>query len=492
MQKISPRLTNPSLPEMLSLLALGLAVTGCFRHEPPGLQLAVVDAGEAADASAGADQADTPEEEEADAGEVDGPHGEGQPCPAGCPGEPGLVAEQRGLCHGLRQICDRLTCRWVDPEPSILSGYEAEESRCDGQDNDCDGETDEPLTCCLPGPQRPDRPAHDRWVVLCPGEFVMGSPGLECGASCRAGLAEMGSCADPRAPGACPGEEAGRADDELQHRVVLSYRFRMQATELGQQAWSQMGWQGQPVVNPARFPRQDLEGERPVETVSWWEALAYANWRSQEEGLGEGCYELVDCQGTPGTGDFRCVEVRTRHAPLQSCPAYRLPTEAEWEYAARAGLAGAVQDGASWVLEGEHDAPALDGVACYGGNSGTPREDGYPCGQWPERQEAAVGCAPAAVASRAANAWGLYDMQGNVAEWVWDGYWLDYGAAAASRRGDGAWVDPVGPLAGTGRRATRGGSWGSTAALARLAARWGLGPTERLPTHGFRLVQTLP
>jgi len=87
-QKISPRLTNPSLPEMLSLLALGLAVTGCFRHEPPGLQLAVVDAGEAADASAGADQADTPEEEEADAGEVDGPHGEGQPCPAGVPGSP--------------------------------------------------------------------------------------------------------------------------------------------------------------------------------------------------------------------------------------------------------------------------------------------------------------------------------------------------------------------------------------------------------------------
>ena len=125
---------------------------------------------------------------------------------------------------------------------------------------------------------------------------------------------------------------------------------------------------------------------------------------------------------------------------------YRLPTEAEWEYAARAGTTGA--------RYGE-----LDEIAWYRDNSG---ETTHPVGE------------------KRANAWGLHDMLGNVYEWTADWY---------GKYPSGMVTDPRGPSTGLGR-VVRGGSWGSGARFVRSAYRDDISPGGRYGHVGFRLVRT--
>ncbi len=135
-------------------------------------------------------------------------------------------------------------------------------------------------------------------------------------------------------------------------------------------------------------------------------------------------------------------------------PPDAFPTEAEWEYAARAGTQTAWSCGA--------DVACLDEVAWYVSNS---RDTTHPVGE------------------KAANAWGLYDMHGNVWEWVWDWHADDYYA-------DGQ-VDPTGPVAGA-RRVSRGGGWFSGAPWLRAAYRGRLPPTGRHDNQGFRPARSVP
>jgi formylglycine-generating enzyme len=174
-------------------------------------------------------------------------------------------------------------------------------------------------------------------------------------------------------------------------------------------------------------------GQRPVIYVSWVDAAEYCNWLSGKEGL----KPFYGIRASTVTADW------TAHG-------YRLPTEAEWEYAARGGPAS--------TAPGSGPAPALGSIAWYSANSGGTTHP---------------------VREKLSNALGLFDMAGNVWEWCNDWY-APYAAADAS--------DPRGPESGQ-YRALRGGSWYDTHAQ-RWSARTRHPPAMRLPMLGFRVART--
>jgi len=238
-----------------------------------------------------------------------------------------------------------------------------------------------------------------------------------------------------------PTSEEGRYDAETQHTVTLTRSFYLKATEVTQGEWrALMG------NNPSSF--SSCGDDCPVEQVSWYDALAYSNALSRLEGSKE-CYDLSGCSGTPGKKGYSCPDDLSFKL---SCEGYRLPTEAEWEYAARAGTGTRFSSG-----DAESD---LGKAGWYEGNSGSKTH---------------------AVGQKAANAWGLYDMHGNVWEWTWDWYG-DYPSKA---------TDPVGGKTGSGR-VLRGGGWGSGARGCRAAIRGYYSPSYRGGLLGFRPVRSSP
>jgi sulfatase modifying factor 1 len=183
-------------------------------------------------------------------------------------------------------------------------------------------------------------------------------------------------------------------------------------------------------------------GAHPLSGVNWYDAVKYCNWLSEEEGLPP-CYEV---KGKLTQCDF-------------SVDGYRLPTEAEWEYAARGG-----HKSQGYEYAGSDN---VDDVGWYEGNSGGRT---HPVGQ------------------KQPNELGLYDMSGNMFEWCWDWYGQDYYASSPAS-------DPTGPSSGTGAyiadadRARRGGSYREKAIYLRVAFRGADGATYR-GDSGFRLVRT--
>ncbi len=229
-----------------------------------------------------------------------------------------------------------------------------------------------------------------------------------------------------------PKGEVGRGRYENSHQVRLTQGFWMAKTEVTQAQWkSVMG------KNPSFFMGNNL----PVENVSW-----------------EDCHEFCKKTGL------------------------QLPTEAQWEYACRAGSTTALPNGPIQIL-GENNAPVLDPIAWYGGNSsvGWTGVDGYDTSDWSEKQYPSGKAGTHPVGKKKPNAWGLYDMIGNVWEWCED--W--YGAYPS-----GSVTNPRGASSGTDRVA-RGGSWGSKAAYCRSASRFLRNPLSTYNVLGFRPVKIL-
>jgi formylglycine-generating enzyme required for sulfatase activity len=189
-----------------------------------------------------------------------------------------------------------------------------------------------------------------------------------------------------------------------EHAVTISRAFYMQKTEV-----TQGQWQAVMGSNPSYFSNCALSC--PVEYVSYNDIRAFIERLTASTGF-----------------------------------TYRLPTEAEWEYAARAGTTGDIYG-------------TLDGIAWYLDNAGG-------------------GTHP--VAGKQANAWGLYDTIGNVSEWVndWTG---PYSPGSA--------IDPTGPAGGT-RRVSRGASWSTLSWMTFGAMRYGSDPSSRVSQGGFRLARS--
>jgi len=278
-------------------------------------------------------------------------------------------------------------------------------------------------------------------------------------------------------PMGSPDGQFGHQTDEIQHTVILTTSFLMSVTETTNEDFREMAqWaydSGYCTVSGSilydaldgstrkllELGTDDCEIDfsggvfscvnpgHPVKGVSWYGAAAYCDWRSLREGLVR-AYDH---------GTWLC----NGHQPY-SAAGYRLPTEAEWEYACRAGTRTVFSTGD--CLDAGTEANYHGGYPYADCPTGTIEDGTVPVGSYP------------------ANPWGLHDMHGNLWEWCNDWYDYDYG---------GDQTDPAGPATGSGR-VLRGGVWDGMALDCRSASRFGAGPQYCFGFMGFRVVKTIP
>ena len=292
-----------------------------------------------------------------------------------------------------------------------------------------------------------------KMVLIPPGEFLMGEQinvGLKFAQDAKLSLNNT--------------EKSRMQEEGPQHRVMISRPFCLSATEVtvGQfrrfvettKYWTQAElfgsgnadtWTAPKDVKPEavkitwRTPGYDTTENTPVTQVTWGDAVRFCNWLSEQEGLNP-CYEGNE------SGDWKLVA---------GANGYRLPAEAEWEFACRAGTTTQYSFG---------DDPTL--LSNYGWSSESGVKNPQP------------------VAVKLPNPFGLFDMHGNVREWCYDWY-------SAEFYGNSPQADPQGPEFGTDR-VMRGGRWNTNSVNSRSTFRNDIAPFLRNGFGGFRIVRAPP
>ena len=257
-----------------------------------------------------------------------------------------------------------------------------------------------------------EEPAFPGFVLVEVGSFTMGSPPSELGRGPR---------------------------DETQHEVLLTRDFYLSEMEVTQAQWIEVMGSNPSWWYDCAVPNDDC----PVDYVSWYSAVDYCNALSTLEGL-DPAYEVDN----------------TNVSWDRTANGYRLPTEAEWEYACRAGNYTAFYNGP--ITDTSCDDPNLERIGWYCGNN-TPYNTKE-------------------VGQKVPNALGLYDMSGNVFEWCWD--WYDFYPRNAV-------TDPIGPDRGQ-VRVIRGGGFNDGASRCRSAYRYDESPRDARNNLGLRLAKWAP
>ena len=264
-----------------------------------------------------------------------------------------------------------------------------------------------------------------------------------------------------------PVTESGRGTNEAPFGVTLTHDYLLSTTEITQEAYEEIH---SSIWSESQTPMMGIAATNPVYYVSWHMAASYANALTllHNQTYNTTLTACYACQNG-GTPSAICAPVSN---PYQ-CTGYRLPTEAEWEYAARGGSLASF-----WTQSGDEDIPLANVGDCSSWNfsGGESLEDyGWFCGNNSVDEVKPV-------AAKTANSYGLYDMHGNVEEWCHDWYQYYYPI--------GSIVDHV-QLIATSDRVLRGGNWADDPENLRAATRGSSAPTYRFPTIGFRVVRML-